>query len=124
MSLDLLPDLLSLVSEEVDRDVQVPGFVHLDEAIERDPAQDLRVCVMEPAGTPLPDPLVRFPPSLAHRATETVEHAVSVTVDTPAAVQEPGGAVDDLSVDVELKLALGVVADPHRARPCVAFQMR
>src|SRR5918995_5981505 len=117
MSLDLLPDLLSLVSEEVDRDVQVPGFVHLDEAIERDPAQDLRVCVMESAGTPLPDPLVRLAPPLAHRTAETVEHPARVAVDASAAVQEPGGAVDDLSVDIELELALGVVADPHRARP-------
>src|SRR5215216_3472574 len=122
--LDLLLDLVPIGTEEVDRDVQVPAFVHLDEAIERDPAQYLRVGVMESAGAPLPDPLVRLAPALAHRTTETVEHPVSVTVDAPATVQEPGGAVDDLSVDVELELAMGVVADPHRARPRVAFQMR
>jgi hypothetical protein len=79
---------------------------------------------MESAGASLPDALIRFAPALAHRTTETVEHPVSVTVDAPATVQEPGGAVDDLSVDVELELAMGVVADPHRARSRVAFQMR
>jgi hypothetical protein len=57
-------------------------------------------------------------------ATETVEHPARVAVEAPAAVQEAGGAVDDLSVNVELELVLGVVADPHRARPRVAFQMR
>src|SRR5215211_4656721 len=98
--------------------------MHLDEAIERDPAQDLRMGVMESAGAPLPDPLVRLAPSPAHRTTEAVEHPASVAVEAPAAIQDPGGAVDDLSVDVELELALGVVADPHRARPRVAFQMR
>src|SRR5918995_639216 len=124
MGLDLLPDLVPIGAEEVDRDVQVPGFVHLDEAIEGDPAQYLRVGVMESAGAPLPNALVRLAPSLAHRTTETVEHPVSVTFDAPAAVQKPGGAVDDLSVDVELELALGIVADSHRARPRVSFQMR
>src|SRR5215210_1977104 len=124
MSLDLFPDLVPLLAEEVDRDLQIPGFVHLDEAIEGDPAQYLRVGVMESAGAPLPNALVRLAPSLAHCATETVEHPVSITVDAPAAIQKPGGTVDDLSVDIELELALGVVADPHRARPRVTFQMR
>src|SRR5829696_1059910 len=50
MSLDLFPDLVPLLAEEVDRDLQIPRFVHLDEAIERNPAQDLRVGVMESAG--------------------------------------------------------------------------
>src|SRR5215208_234703 len=124
MSLDLLRDLVPLLAEEVDRNLQIPSFVHFDEAIERNPAQDLRVGIMESAGAPLPDPLVRLAPSLAHRTTETVEHPARVAVDVPTAVQEPGDTVDDLSVDVELELALGVVTDPHRARPRVAFQMR
>src|SRR5215211_4005462 len=121
--LDLLPDLVPLLAEEVDRDLQVPGFVHLDEAIERNPAQDLRVGVMEAPGASLPDPLIRLAPAPTYRAAQTVEHSARVAVEAPAAVQEPGGAVDDLSVDVELELTLGVVADPHRARPREAFQM-
>src|SRR5918995_1154790 len=116
MSLDLLPDLLSLVSEEVDRDVQVPGFVHLDEAIERDPAQDLRVCVMESAGTPLPDPLVRLAPPLAHRTAQAIEHPARVSVEASTTIRELCCGVDDFAVYVELELALGVVADAHRAR--------
>src|SRR5918997_2129159 len=39
--LDLLPDLVPLLAEEIDRNLQVPGFVHLDEAIKRNPAQYL-----------------------------------------------------------------------------------
>src|SRR5215210_8912391 len=74
MSLDLFPDLVPLLAEEVDRDLQIPRFVHLDEAIKGDPAQYLRVGVMESAGAPLPNALVRLAPSLAHRETETVEH--------------------------------------------------
>src|SRR5918998_848241 len=123
MGLDLLPDLVPLLAEQVNRNLQVPGFVHLDEAIERDPAQDLRVGVVEAPGAPLPDPLIWFAPSPAYRMTETVEHPARITVEAPAAVQEPSGAVDDLSVDVELELTLGIVADPYRARPRVAFQM-
>src|SRR5215207_2278293 len=124
MSLDLLPDLVPLLAEEVDRDLQIPRFVHLDEAIERNPAQALRVGVMESAGASLPDALIRFAPASAHRAAQTVEHPARVAVEAPAAIQEPGCAVDDLSIDIELELALGIVADPHRARPRVAFQMR
>src|ERR671910_2868632 len=124
MSLDLLPDLVALFAEEFDRDLQIPGFVHLDEPVQSYPTQHFRMGMVESSGTPLPNALVRLAPSLAHRTTETVEHPVSVTVDAPAAVQKPGGAVDDLSVDVELELALGIVADSHRARPRVSFQMR
>src|SRR5215208_1240125 len=123
MSLDLLPDLVALFAEEVDRDLQIPGFVHLDEAVERDPAQYLRVGVMEAAGASLPDALIRFAPAPAYRAAQTVEHPARVPVEAPAAVQELGGPVDDLPIDIKLELALGVVADPHRARPCVTFQM-
>src|SRR5918998_2483414 len=124
VGLDLLPDLVSVGAEEVDRNLQVPGFVHLDEAIERDPAQYLRVGIMEASGAPLPDPLVRLAPAPAHRTHQAVEHPARVAVEAPAAVQEPSSAVEDLSVDVELELALGVVADSHRARPRVTFQMR
>src|SRR5215216_2703924 len=102
----------------------MPSFVHLDEPVQSYPAQHFRMGMVEAAGTPFPDPLVRLAPSPAHRTTKTVEHPARVAVEAPAAVQEPGGAVDDLSIDVELELALGVVADPHRARPCIAFQMR
>src|SRR5215204_1250669 len=77
---------------------------------------------MESAGAPLPDPLVRLAPASAHREAQTVEHPARVINGAPA-VQEPGGAVDDLAVDVELELILSIVADPHRARPRVAFQM-
>src|SRR5215207_1720842 len=78
---------------------------------------------METAGASLPDALIRFAPASAHGATQTVEHPARVAVEAPAAVQEPGGAVDDLPIDIKLELALGVVADPHRARPRVAFEM-
>src|SRR5829696_5849685 len=90
MSLDLLPDLVPFLAEEVDRDLQIPGFVHLDEAIERDPAQYLRVGVMESAGASLPNALIRFAPAPAHRAAQTVEHPARVAVEAPAAIQEPG----------------------------------
>src|SRR5215208_6230788 len=102
----------------------MPSFGHLDEPVQSYPAQHFRMGMVEASGTPFPDPLVRLAPSLAHRTTETVEHPARVAVDVPTAVQEPGGTVDDLSVDVELELALGVVTDPHRARPRIAFQMR
>src|SRR5215213_1525097 len=102
----------------------MPSFVHHDEPVQSYPAQHFRMGMVEAAGTPFPDPLVRLAPSLAHRTTETVEHPARVAVEAPPAVQEPGGAVDDLSIDVELELALGVVTDPHRARPRITLQMR
>ncbi len=53
--LDFLSDLVSVGAEEVDRNLQVSGLVHLDQSVERDPAQCLRVGVMEAAGTPFPE---------------------------------------------------------------------
>src|SRR5687767_13210556 len=100
------------------------SFVHHDEPVQSYPTQHFRMGMVESSGTPLPDALVRLAPSLAHRATGTVEHPASVTAYAPARAQAPGGAVDDLSVDVELELALGIVADSHRARPRVSLQMR
>src|SRR3712207_7655377 len=78
---------------------------------------------MEAAGASFPDPLVRLAPAPAHRTPQAIEHPARVAIEAPAAVQEPGGGVDDLPVDVELELALRVVADPHRTRPCVTFQL-
>src|SRR5215208_5378180 len=123
MGFDLLPDLVPLLAEEVDRDLQIPGFVHLDEAVERYPAQYLRVGVMESAGASLPDALIRFAPAPAHRAAQTVEHPAGVAVEAPSAIQEPRCAVDDLPIDIKLELTLGVVAYTHRTRPRVSFQM-
>ena len=123
MRLDLLPDLVPLLAEEINRNLQVPGFVHLDQSVERDPAQDLGVGVMEAAGAALPDPLVRLAPASAHRTAEAIEHPARVAVEAPTATHELRGGVDDLPVYVKLELTLGVVADPHRTRPCVTFQM-
>src|ERR671910_2069848 len=99
MSLDLLPDLVALFAEEFDRDLQIPGFVHLDEPVQSYPTQHFRMGMVESAGAPLPDPLVRLAPSPAHRTPQTVEHPARVAVEAPAAVQEPSSAVEDLSVD-------------------------
>jgi len=76
--------------------------MHLDEAIERDPAQHLRVGVVEATGSPFPDPLVRLAPAFADRVAESVEHPIRVAVEAPTAVQEPRGGIDDLPVDVKL----------------------
>src|SRR5918995_4180413 len=115
MSLDLLPDLVALFAEEFDRDLQIPGFVHLDKPVQSYPTQHFRMGMVESSGAPLPDPLVRLAPPPAHRMAKPVEHPARVAVEAPAVVQEPGGAVDDLSVDVELELALSIVAYTHRA---------
>jgi hypothetical protein len=71
--------------------------------------------MVEAAEAPFPDPLVRLAPAPAHRVTKPVEHPARVAVDAPLAVQELGGGIDDLSVDVELELALSIVAYTHRA---------
>ena len=42
----------------------------------------------------------------------------------PPRRSEPRRGVDDLAVDVELELAVRVVADPHRPRAGVAGQVR
>src|SRR5687767_6335062 len=102
----------------------MPSFVHLDEPVQSYPTQHFRMGMVEAAGTPFPDPLVRLAPPPAHRTTKTVKHPARVAVEAPPAVQEPGGAVDDLPINVELELALRVVADPHRVRPRITLQMR
>src|SRR5215217_9696103 len=102
----------------------MPSFVHHDEPVQSYPTQHFRMGMVESTGAPLPDTLVRLAPSPAHRTTETGEHPARVAVEAPPAVQELGGAVDDLSIDIELELALGIVADPHRARPRITLQMR
>jgi hypothetical protein len=52
---------------------------------------------------------------------EAVEHPAGITVEAATAPHKPRGSVEDLPVDVELELAVGVVADTHRARAGVAF---
>ena len=80
--------------------------------------------VVEAAGAAFPDPLVRLAPAPADRLAETVEHARRVAVEAPAAGSEPRHGVDHLAVDIELELAMRVVADPHRPRARVALQVR
>jgi hypothetical protein len=85
VGLNIPLDLVSVGAKQIDRNLQVPGFVHLDEPVQSYPAQHLRMGVVEAAGAPLPDPLVRLAPPPAHRTTETVEHPTRVAVEAPAA---------------------------------------
>ena len=110
-------------AEQIDRDLKMPNLVHLDEPIERDPAERLRVGVVEAAGAPLPDALVRLAPAPAHRVAKPVEHASGIAVETPASPRKLRRGVEDFPVDVELELAVGVVADAHRARAGVTPQI-
>ena len=71
--LDLGADRLPVRPELVHADVDLAGLVQLDEAVERDPAERLGVGVMEAAGPPLPDPLVRLAPASAHCIAQAVQ---------------------------------------------------
>src|SRR5215212_2462593 len=121
--LDLSSDLAPMGAEQIDRDLKMPGLVHLDEPIERDPAERLRVSVVEAARAPLPDALVRLAPAPAHRVAKPVEHASGIAVETPTSTCKPRRGVEDFPVDVELELAVSIVAYAHRARAGVTLQI-
>src|SRR5215217_7298208 len=112
---DLPANGVPVGAEQVGRNLEVPSFVHLDEPVQSYPTQHFRMGMVEAAGAPFPDPLVRLAPASAHRVAKSVEHPARVAVEAPTVVQELGGGIDDLSVDVELKLALSIIAYTHRA---------
>ena len=79
---------------------------------------------MEAAGALLPDPLVGLAPEAADGLAEAGSRSLAwAPVELAAAVDELGGRLDDLAVDVELELAGGAVAHPHRPRAGVALEL-
>src|SRR5688572_10971526 len=69
-------------------------------------------------GAPLPDSFVGLAPALADRVTEVVQQADDLAIEVPTLPCKPRHGIDDLAVDVELELTLGLVPDPARPRRC------
>jgi hypothetical protein len=85
-------------------------------AIERGPAEHLRVDEVIGVAGPLPDAAIGFVPSLRRVVDQRDQEAPVVVARRVAAPVRAPGQVDQLSVGVELDLPGGVVADPDRRR--------
>ena len=79
---------------------------------------------MPPPAADLPDPLVLARPVVADPVHQPAEVFPSVVAEGRAVLVEQVDGVHQLAVDVELQLAVGGVADPHRARAAIALQVR
>src|SRR5581483_12016356 len=107
--------------EALDGDVAHPAIgVHVEQAIERRPAEHPRVGIVPAAGARLPDALVGLVPVAAYVVADAAQQALRLAIEGAAVARELVGGVDDLAVDVELELLRGGVAGAHRARPAVA----
>src|SRR5581483_1984890 len=96
----------------------------LNEPIERDPAHELRIGVMARRSAHLPNARIGACPQLAYRTREAQQQIALVSVERAAAFHETESGEHDLPVNVELKLIVRGVSDPHRFESAVALQMR
>src|SRR5205823_196530 len=94
----------------------------LDGALDRRPAQGLRVDEVLRLVAPLPDAAVRLRPALAGHIHEVDDEAPQVVVGRVAARVPAPREVEQLAVGVELELTGRGVADAHRARPAPAVR--
>ncbi len=103
---------------------QTPARGEPHGAVERDPAEELRVEEVARAAPHLPDALVRLFPARGCLVGHVAQRLPKLRPDWsahPLVVEVRG--VENLAVDVELLLAVSAVAHAHRARPAVAFQV-
>src|SRR5918995_3517588 len=107
--LDNKSDGIPLDAEAVDIEIESVRLREGDQAVKRNPAEYLGMGVVEEAGTPFPDPLIRLAPPLADGPAETVDEADRGAVEPATMGGKPGGGVDDFAVDVELELPARIV---------------
>jgi hypothetical protein len=88
---------------------------HVDGAVQRHPAQQLGVQVVPGLAAYLPDTLVFVLPAAPGDVGRGDQEAAGGLVEVAELVGQPVGGAEQLTVDVELALAPGVVADSHRA---------
>src|SRR5581483_9765741 len=122
--LDCRADGVPFTAEARDRELQMPTVVQINQPIQGNPAQDLRVCVRNAPRTAFPDPVIWFPPASAHRFTKSAQYATGFMVQPPALVHELGRCIDHFAVDVELQLPMSVVADAYRSGAGIPGQVR
>ncbi len=94
-------------------------------AVQRHPAHELRVDeVPPPPAAHLPDALVLPVPVVGHPVYQIADVLPGVVTDRGDILVAQVGRVHQLAVDVELKLAVGGVADADRLRPRVTVEVR
>jgi hypothetical protein len=117
---DPIPDFSESLAVELRQDVR---FGELDEAVERDPAEQPRVGVLLRSFTRLPDALIGFRPILADVVAELPEHPLRRAVDVRSAAAHSSDGVDDLAAHVELKLRRRGVPDSNGPRRGVTLEV-
>ena len=94
-----------------------------DPPVEGHPAHHLGVDEMPGAAAHLPDAAVLLAPVLANGVADVRQQGPDLQVDFADVAGQLEGGVHDLAVNVQLPLLDGGVADAHRPRPLVPFQM-
>src|SRR5262249_59988102 len=100
----------------IDRPLQAEGFGALYGAVERHPSHHLRMGELARTAADFPDSLVGLAPNLLQMFEEGELRVPSGDVGRQSAAAGLMVDVHDLSKHVELALAVGGVADPHRRR--------
>lgn len=104
--------------------VELELFEGFDAAIEGDPGHDLRMGEMPARAANFPNALVGLVPMVRDEVDEVTLDVPGVFRRGEAEVAFEVGGVDDLAVNIELKLAGGGVADADRAGIFVAVEVR
>src|SRR5829696_5438035 len=100
------------------------GLGEVEGALQRNPAEDLRMGEVPGPGTPLPDAAVRLRPVLGGEVGDVDDEAPVVVVRLVAALTPVPTLLDQLSQHVELHLLGGLVPNADRLRLPVALQIQ
>ena len=99
-----------------------PQRLHLERAVDGEPAHDLGVDVVARRQPGLPDAVVGLVPATRDGLHHRLDDAPVLVLHRAARGRDGGDEVGDRAEDVELDLAVGGVADAHRPRAGVAGQ--
>src|SRR5215212_1661157 len=88
-----------------------------------DPAHELRVDEVPPPASDLPDSLIFTSPVVADPVDQPAQVGPQLVPDGVTVLVVEVDSVHQLTVDVQLQLVVGTVADPDRPRAPVALQM-
>src|SRR5208282_2999489 len=122
--LDLAPDQVANSLVVLDRRASEDvALTKTDQPVHSRPTQKSRVCVIL-APTPwLPDALVRLIPVLGYIVSEADQCSLHITVEMPSMKCKLSRGINDLPVDIKLKLISRRISNADRPRVPISAQV-
>src|SRR3954452_9213714 len=121
-ALDRLADLVTCGPPFLLGRLPHAGLGQVEGALQRHPAEHLRVGEVPWACAPLPNAAVRLLPALGRGVGDVDDEAPVVVIRLVTALIPAPALLDQLAEDVELRLLGGLVPDPHRLRSAVSIE--